>query len=125
MKITLTEKESEEYFYNALCNGLGCMSDYGLSLVWDKKKYDASKAKLNSPCVEDVFMQMLRDGYSITFEDEECEGEYTRSIGLKEVYDRVQKTPVEHLMNMVTENDDAVTADVILQTVFFEEVIFG
>jgi hypothetical protein len=41
------------------------------------------------------------------------------------VHERVSKTPVKHLLNAVNEDGDAVTADVILQTVFFEEVVFG
>jgi len=32
---------------------------------------------------------------------------------------------ISHLINMIDENSDSITADVILQTVFFENVIFG
>lgn len=125
VQIKLTPEKSEEYFYNALCNGLGYMSGYGLRFDWNPKEYEKSREKLKNPCYEDVFMQMLRDDYKLTFVDEECDGEYTRTIGLKEVHERVQNTDAEHLLNMVNENDDAMTADVILQTVFFEEIIFG
>lgn len=125
MTITLTPKESEEYFYNALCNGLGYISGYGLSIDFDKSQYKVAKEKLTNPCYEDVFMQMLRDGGTLTLVDEECDGEYTRSVTLKDVHERVPKTEMSHLMDMVKENDDATTADVILQTVFYEEIIFG
>ena len=125
MEIKLTNVESEEYFYNALCNGLSYISGYGLRLDFSELEYKISRNKLTSPCLEDVFMQMLRDGYQLTLIDEECEGEYTRSIGLKEVHDRVQKTDASSLINMANENDDADTADAILQTVFFEDIIFG
>ena len=124
-EIKLSPEKSEEYFYNALCNGLSYMSGYGLRLDFSEIEYKISSNKLTSPCLEDVFMQMLRDGYKLTLIDEECEGEYTRSIGLKEVHDRVQKTDASFLINMADENDDADTADAILQTVFFEEIIFG
>jgi hypothetical protein len=125
MEIRLTPKESEEYFYNALCNGLGYISGYGLSIDYDAKEYKAAKDKLIDPCYEDVFMQMLRDGGTLTLVDVECDGEYTRSITMKDIHERVQNTEVNHLMNMVNENDDAITADVIIQTVFYKEVIFG
>jgi len=67
----------------------------------------------------------LKDGKELTMVDHECEGEYTRSISIKDVHERVSKTPIRHLMNMINEEDDAETADVVLQTVFFEDVIFG
>ena len=125
MKITLTPQESEEYFFNAMCNGLGYVQDYGLGLDYEQTEYKAAKEKLTNPCYEDVLMQMLRDGGTLTLVDEECDGEYTRTIALKEVHERVQNTDIRHLMDMVNGYDDATTADVILQSVFFNEVIFG
>jgi hypothetical protein len=125
MTITLTPTESEEYFYNALCNGLGYISGYGLAIDFEKKDYAAAKSKLKNPCYEDVFMQILRDGGTLTLVDEEGDGDMTRTITLNDVHERVPKTEMSHLMDMVNENDDATTADVILQTVFFNEIIFG
>lgn len=131
MEIKLTKQESELYFYNALCNGLDYVTGYGLTI--DFKKTDYQKALDNfkktnpeeRPCFEDVLMQILRDGKSITLIDEECDGEYTRTIKMKDVHDRVQKTKTNHLINMINEEDDAETADVIIQSVFFEDIIFG
>jgi len=125
MKITLSTQESEEYFYNALCNGLSYIGGYGLSVDFNAKEYKAAKMKLTNACYEDVFMQMLRDGGTLTLIDEECDGEYTRSINIKDIHERVQNTETSHLMDMVNGYDDATTADVILQSVFFNEVIFG
>ena len=121
MQIQLTPQESETMFHNALCNGLGYMSGYGLEFEYSDKQYSAAKTKLQSPCFEDVLMQILRDGGSLTFVDVE----YTRSVSLADVHDRVQKTPLRFLTDMINEEDDAETADVVLQTVFFEEIIFG
>ena len=39
MKIELTNQESETYFYNALCNGLHYISDYGLELTYGNIDY--------------------------------------------------------------------------------------
>lgn len=127
MKITLTPKESEQYFYNALCNAVGTnyMDGYGLEMSFFNRDYLAAKEKLQSPCYEDVLMQILRDGKKLTFVDNESEGDMTRSITLADVHERVQLTPFQHLKDMIEENDDATTADVILQTVFFQEVVFG
>ena len=125
MQIQLTPQESETMFHNALCNGLGYMNGYGLEFDYCDKQYSAAKTKLQSPCCEDVLMQILRDGGSLTFVDVECDGEYTRSVSLADVHDRVQKTPLRFLTDMINEEDDAETADAVLQTVFFEEIIFG
>ena len=129
MKITLTTTESEEMFFNAMCNGLGYITGYDLELDFDQTEYTTAAAKIKaeglSPCFEDVLMQILRDGGSITLVDIGCEGEYTKSINLADIHDRVALTPTSHLMDMINENDDACTADVVLQTVFFEDVIFG
>ena len=133
MKVVLTHQESEEMFYSALCNavGTGYMNGYGIELKCDRSQYKSSKEHLietsvdKSPCYEDILMQVLRDGGELSFEDIEGEGEMTRSIKLSDVHKRVQKTPFRHLADTINQNDDAVTADVILQTVFFKEVVFG
>ena len=130
MQITLTPQESEQHFFDALCNavGTGYMDGYGLELEAGHEAYKAAKQKLlsqggDSPCYEDILMQILRDGGSLTFKDTECDDEYT--VTLKDVHDRVAKTPIKHLLDAVNEDGDVVTADAILQTVFFEEIIFG
>jgi len=125
------KQKSEEYFHNALCNavGTGYINSYGLVLMCEDTDYkdarDLLRASEQSACLEDIWMQILRSGGTLTLEDVENEGDMTRSITLADVHDRVQKTPEPHLANMVNGNDDAETADVILQIVFFEDIVFG
>ena len=83
MQIKLTAEESEEYFYNALCNGLGyTTSGYGLSLDYSDEDYADAKTKLanDNPkslaCFEDVLMEMLRMGKTLTMVDDEGEGDH-------------------------------------------------
>lgn len=130
--IKLSNRKSEEFFHSALCNALGTgyMQGYGLDIKYNEEEYkksrDSYKDKNNSsPCYEDVLMQMLKDGYSLTMVDNEMDGEYTRTIKLGDVWERVEKTPIRFLNDMIQGDDDAQTADVILQTVFFEDIIFG
>lgn len=125
MKVILTEEESLEFFYNALCNavGTGYILNHGITLIYDDTEYKTAKSKLTSPCFEDVLIQILKDGGTLTMKD--LEGDEDMTITIKDVYEKVQLTPFEHLSNMINENDDAETADVILQTVFYGEVIFG
>jgi len=130
MEIKLTNTESENIFHTALCNALDYLHGYGIELDFIKKDYELASSKLKAEtgttvCYEDVLMQILRDGKELTFIDNECDGEYTRSISLKDVHERVCKTPLDYLSDMILENDDATTGDVVLQTVLYEEIIFG
>jgi hypothetical protein len=125
MQIILTPQESEEFFYNALCNGLSEMNGYGLEFNYNKDHYAQAKSKLTSPCFEDVLMQILRDGNTFGFEDVECDGEYSKQITLEDVHTKMSSVDPERLLEMKNETDDAGTADVILQTIMYGEVIFG
>ena len=125
LKISLTNELSEEIFFNALCNSLDYMcSGYGLDLKFKQSDYNNAKAKLSSPCYEDVLMQMLRDGIKIGLKDIEG-GEDTVYITLDTIHERVKNVPLDHLLAMIDENDDADTGDVVLQIVFLNEIIYG
>lgn len=124
MKVILTHEESETFFHSALCNSLGYVQGYGLELDFKKEDYQSAKAKLESPCYEDVLMQILRDGNKLTLVDLEGSG-YIKSITLNDVHENVQNAPFYHLCNMINENDDAETGDVIIQWVFWQEIVFG
>lgn len=124
--IKLTNEESEQYFYNALCNGLSWMlNTSGLVFQYDADEYRKAKEKLKEHCFEDVLMQILRDGGSFIFKDEESDGEMTRTISLKDIHEKVNNTPIKYLLEMKDEEDDANTADAIIQTVIYNEIVFG
>lgn len=132
VNITLSHEKSEELFLNALCNavGSGYMQGYGLRFGTERpSEYTLAKesliAKAINPCTEDVWMEALRLGFKLKFFDEEGDGDNDSVITLEDVHERVAKTPLEHLFAMIGEQDDVVTADVMVQTVFFREVIFG
>jgi len=129
MNINLTHEESEAHFYNAICNGLGELKYYDLDLDYDAKEYKAAKQQFNNKqpdtqaCWEDVLMEMLRSGNTLWIVDENDNERHPITLDL--VHERVQQTPVNHLMNAINENDDATTADCIIQTVIYGEVIYG
>ena len=129
MNINLTHEESEAHFYNAICNGLGELRYYDLELDYDAKEYKAAKQQLNTKqpdtqaCWEDVLMEMLRSNNTLWIVDKNDNERHPITLDL--VHERVQQTPVNHLMNAINENDDATTADCIIQTVIYGEVIYG
>lgn len=138
MKIILNKAESEQYFYNALVNGLTYFcNSYGFVITWNEMSYMFAAAELQQqskekdgtlilPCFEDILMQMLRTGETITFHDIEGEEEYTKDVTLDLIHKRVCKAAVQHLIDMNNVEDDACTADAIIQAVLFDgEMIFG
>jgi len=127
MKILLTAQESEQIFYDSLCNGHQ-IAYYGLQLEYDDKEYDKAKKRLvkkgERPCLEDVWMEILRGGGTLTLVDEE-NGIEPSVITLQDVHARVQETDARHLLDAINEQGDGDTADVVLQSVFYGKVIFG
>ena len=130
--ITLSEEKSMELFADALANavGIGYMSGYGL--VFDCPEYDKFRKKLlstltagKSICMEDVWMAALEGGSTLRFIDEERDGDNTKSITKADVCAKVSLMPIRNLTNLLEENGDVEDADVLLQTVFFDKVIFG
>lgn len=130
MNIQLTPQEKEEFFFNAMCNGLSNINYWEFKIDYKDKDYKSAKQSLvkkgkSSVCYEDVFMEMLKMGNSIEFIDIGCEGEYTKSLTMDMVINNIEKTPIDNLLNIVKEQDDSCDADAILQSVLFEEIIFG
>jgi hypothetical protein len=127
MKILLTAQESEQIFYDSLCNGHQ-IAYYGLQLEYDDNEYDKAKKRLvkkgERPCLEDVWMEILRGGGTLKLVDEE-NGLEPSVISLQDVHERVQETDVRHLLDAINEEGDGDTADVVLQSVFYGKVIFG
>ena len=139
LTVTLSAKESEEFFHNSLCNMYG-IAGYDLTLDYNVEDYTKAKTNLENKleegkikrefgiCREDVWLEILKIGKKLKVIDgaaTKYDKGYSREIELKDVHERVQKTPAKHLIDMSNETDDAITADAIFQTVFFGEILFG
>lgn len=132
MEIKLTPEESEKIFFDALCNvyGSGYWNGYGLEINVTPKAYkealrDLQQELRSEICKEDVFMQVLRDGRKLFCIDYQYDHEYDKAITLSDIHERVSKAPAEHVLDAIKEEGDVVTSDVILQQVFFQEIVFG
>ena len=69
-------------------------------------------------------MQVLKMGKTLQVIDHE-ESIDNVSITLEDMYVNIEFTPFVHFNDMIQERDDAITGDVILQSVFFKDIIFG
>ena len=129
----LSKKLKLDIFKNALCNGLGEFSGYGLELYYSYNDYDRAKdyLKKNSTeqiCYEDVLVAILEIGGALQIFDHEGDSEIISSVKLEDMLhnmDLACEKQTEHILDMINEQDDAVTADVVLQMVFFKDIIFG
>jgi hypothetical protein len=132
MKIVLTPEESETIFHTALCNAesTGYMAGYGLQLRWHEESYKKAKDRLKERgegiCLEDILLEILRGGGHLTYFDIEGEaGQEPWPINLQDVHEKVSNAPARAILNFTQQQDDAEDADMILQTVFMGEILFG
>ena len=131
MSDILTNEQKLNFLHSALCNGglselqySGIELDY-LATEYDKAKKDL-KSKGESPCYEDVLIQILNNGGELIFKDVECNDTYTNSITLQKVYDNVSKAPQNTLLDYLNENDDAESGYLLIQAILYDgEIIFG
>jgi hypothetical protein len=130
MEIILTNEEAENIFYTALCNGLSQLTHYGLELTYDPQHYKEAKEQIkqfesnNTVCYEDVLMGILKSGHPLTLVDNEGDEEKIE-FRMSEVYEGIKKVPHNTILEMVNEEDDADTADLVLQYVILGEHTYG
>lgn len=122
-EIKFSEQRSLELFKDALSNGLSYLRGYDIEEDYSKLEYQQAKEKLNAPFYEDVLVQILEDGGSINFIDYESMSIST--IHLEDVVNNMPKVPLNTLLEVLNDMGDAISYDVILQTIIFGEVIYG
>jgi len=132
MKVELTIQD--ERLHDIFCNAMYSSRD----LLVVEEEWDKIEEHWNSPLNKDVreahptpyierkMWAYIEAGKSIAFYDEYqerfCELSWHR------VADGTAKMAKDydwHFMNIITENDDAITADVWLQCVLLGEVVYG
>jgi hypothetical protein len=130
LSIKLMDTFKKEVIFNSLCNGLGELSSYGLELTFNDEDYTEAKKsyyKRNNQnsvaCIEDILMEILNNGKHIAFVDHETDEVFFLTMEL--ALSNLDKLEVERVIQLIDETDDAETADVVLQTCLFGEIIFG
>jgi hypothetical protein len=129
-EVTTTEGKLEAV-YTALCSGLPTLAMSGLELDYDASEYAAARKALTdaasgeSPCIEDVQREMLRRGLDLIFIDNEEDGEEVGRLNLTVIEENWNKIDSRTLGDYLRFDDDADTADNLIQYLIFGELRYG
>jgi hypothetical protein len=130
MKIILEVKEVLEMVHSALCNGgLSELRMCDVELDISQQDYQEAKDAFlaqndTSPCIEDVYVQILKNGKAIKFFDHN-EGE-EKSFTLEGAIKALSTEDASDVvLTYKNEGDDAYTAVELLQHCLYGEVLFG
>lgn len=132
--ITATMPQRLNAVHHCLCNhGLSYFGNYGLSVDWPDGDYQVAKKTLlssgdfsdDSLCEEDVLIQIIKDGNRIVIRDDEDNGAIVGILSLSTIYDNWNAIRQSDLLELYHEEDDADTADCILQTLCFGSIVYG
>jgi len=128
MKIQLEPHEAEKILHTALCNGLGELAYYSVKEDTKKEIYDSAKSRLksngNNIFYEDVLLEVIKHEGKLDFVEDLYEDQ-KHSIKLSDVHNMGDIVPVGIIMAFINEEDDADTADTLLQYLLFGEVTYG
>jgi hypothetical protein len=140
MEITVkaTTEEKLDLVFTALCSQLPFFRLYGYELKVKGDEYDVAHKALTDGsrhtgklttaiCEEHVWVQMLRMGYGLKFQGDEKQGgeAKTATLTLKLIERNWKKVPAKIIMEFIAENDDAHTADSLIQYLLLSDEIYG
>lgn len=123
MKLTLTKEEIKELFISVIANGGLSLLDF--ELEFSRELYKKSPTKIH----EDSLFNVLEQGGTITFVDEENDGEYTTEITMETLKEKLENLEdgefISHVITILKGEDDATNGYEVIQYILFGESIFG
>lgn len=126
MHISATIDEKIKTVYDCLCTGMPYFGDYGFEMGWSPSEYANARATVcdndGACCYEDVLKEMLQRGNTITFKSDDDGAYKLNRVTIENNWDKV---PMHRIVEMIDETFDAITADVIMQSILFGEVVYG
>jgi len=129
-----TDEEILDVIYGALANGgLTELGHCSVRLDVSDEDYNKARTECNAPssimgafetlCFEDVLIQILRSGKKLMFKD--YESDENISFDLKQAKQYLKETGIsDELLQIVNEEDDAITGFNILQWCLYKEKIY-
>lgn len=130
MKLILEKEEALTIIHSALCNGgLSELRYSDVVLSVNKEDYQQAKQELidggiETICIEDVWVQILRAGKPLQFFDEGCEEAQEFNLD-KAIEEMSKEEALDVVICIKEEQDDAYTGFELLQFCLYGEVIFG
>lgn len=123
--VTATQEEKLEVVLNSLSNTY-LFNGNLLSLKYSDKIYNKYSKQLGNDdvCYEDVLIAIIKAGEVIKIYDEEGE-EYVGELSLNKIEANWDSIRSEDILDIIKENDDADTADNILQCLTLGSIIYG
>ena len=128
MKIILENEDVFKILLTCFCDGgLELLRNCGISLDWDETDYKAAREALKDPCLEDVWIQMLREKRRLFVVDGENENEETDITLEKALENFKNPEAAEDIVLLLSENGDydAIPCYRLLQYALYGKVIYG
>jgi hypothetical protein len=139
MKIEFTREDAEKILYESFCSGgITEMQSSNVIIDWESKlnstNYNNAKKRLkerkeHSFCLEDVYIEILKNGDVIQFED--CESEEFINLHIEDAvvnFNSLNNEEKLQLAKLLDEDDcstDAFDCFNAIQYALYGEVIFG
>ena len=143
MKIQFEKKDAEQILYDSFCNGgLSELYYCGISVNWESNpnatNYTNAKNRLKEKqkenetiCIEDVFVEILKNGDAIIFTDNEDEDGELIELRLNDALNNINSinddAKIELAKLLDEDNCDADAWDYFnaIQYALYKEVIYG
>jgi hypothetical protein len=135
MQIILNTEDVAKILHTCFCDGgLQLIGQCDITLEYDKDDYKAARTALTDPCLEDVYIQMLKEKRRFFFVDNGNDGEeiditLEKAIeNLQKALDNEQDTETKEDVILLLSEDgdyDAIPCYRLLQIAVFGEVIYG
>jgi hypothetical protein len=143
MKIQFEKKDAEQILYHSFCNGgLSELYYCGISVNWESNpnatNYTNAKNRLKEKqkenetiCIEDVFVEILKNGDAIIFTDNEDEDGELIELRLNDALNNINSinddAKIELAKLLDEDNCDADAWDYFnaIQYALYKEVIYG
>lgn len=132
--IEAKEEDRLKILHSALCNGWNEMLHFGLECDYDGDDYAAARDTLIAAgntaeelCFEDILIQLVRNGKTITVSDIELgdEPEVVGYLSLANLNANWDKAPARILLAYINGEDDAWTAVDFMQVISMGEITRG
>ncbi len=127
MQIILDNEDVLKILHTCFSDGgLYLLNGCGISLDWAEEDYKAARAALTDPCLEDVWIQMLRENRRLYVVDSENENAETDLTIAKALENFKNPKAAEDIILLLGDGDyDAIPCYRLIQYALYGDVVYG